>query len=79
MSEHKTKRGIPGYVLVLGLLFGIVVGIALALLFAPQRGEETREQLSDRAETVRRSYKDIFELGRQAYLSGREEVLARMR
>lgn len=32
-----------------GFIFGLIVGAALALLFAPGPGDETRERLSERA------------------------------
>jgi gas vesicle protein len=34
--------------------FGLCIGIAAGLLFAPARGEVTRQQIADKAEELRR-------------------------
>ncbi len=75
-----------------GLVFGILVGATLAILFAPQPGEETREQLAEqsvnlrkrsqiRAEQVKAELKDRYGdamvQGKEAYDRAREEVLVR--
>ncbi|MGD8622900.1 MAG: YtxH domain-containing protein [Anaerolineae bacterium] len=36
-----------------GLLLGALVGVALVLLLTPQSGEETRQMIRDRVETIR--------------------------
>lgn len=38
---------------------GIVVGVILGVLFAPDSGEETRRKLSQRAAGIKDSYDDI--------------------
>jgi len=35
-----------------GLLAGVIIGGAIALLYAPQAGKETREMIKDRASDV---------------------------
>ena len=50
MSEIADVRG--SHPVVAGLLSGAAVGAALALLFAPRRGSETRKQLGDGAQYV---------------------------
>ena len=75
-----------------GFVFGIALGAALAMLFAPQPGDETREQLADqsevlrnrgqqRAETLRSQlmerYGDAIMQGKEAYDRAKEEVLTR--
>jgi len=59
-------------------LIGFVVGAGVALLFAPQSGEETREWISDNA---RKSYKeasraveDAVDRGTEAVQRGRDLV-----
>jgi gas vesicle protein len=42
----------------LGLLLGGLIGTALALLLAPERGEETRRQVRSRAEPMAERAKD---------------------
>ena len=42
----------------LGLLFGGLIGTALALLLAPERGEETRRRVRSRADPLAERAKD---------------------
>jgi len=44
-----------------GFVFGGMVGAALALLFAPQRGEETRAQLRERGLELRGHADEFYE------------------
>lgn len=75
-----------------GLVLGIAVGAALAVLFAPQPGDDTREQLSEQSvelrkrgqqaiEQIRAQFKersgDAMVQGREAYGRAKDEVLAR--
>ncbi|MGH2515043.1 MAG: YtxH domain-containing protein [Ktedonobacterales bacterium] len=75
-----------------GLVLGILVGAALAVLFAPQPGDETREQLTEQGMLLRtrgreragqlRSelkgrYGDAMFQGREAYDRAKDEVLTR--
>ena len=48
---------------------GASIGAALALMFAPQSGRETREYLGRQA---RRSRETLAEAGREAFDTGRE-------
>ena len=88
MAESK-RRGGSGFFV--GLLLGLVTGFALALLFAPQPGDATREQLADQSATLRRRgeerysqlreqvrarYSDAMEQGRDAYQRAREQILS---
>ena len=43
-----------------GLLIGGALGAALALLYAPQSGEETREQLKKRSEDIKDGASDVY-------------------
>ena len=75
-----------------GLVLGMAVGAALALLFAPQPGEETRSHLSESSIQLRRMgregyqtlagqlrdrYGDAVSQGRDAYNQAKDEILSR--
>jgi gas vesicle protein len=64
-----------------GLVLGMAVGAAVALLFAPQPGEETRSQLSEGYQTLagslRERYGDAIAQGQEAYNQAKDEVLTR--
>jgi len=66
-----------------GFVFGGMVGAALALLFAPQRGEETRAQLRERGLELRghvdEYYESAQERGRSAVDEGRKAADAKKR
>lgn len=77
-----------------GFALGIAVGAAVALLFAPQPGEDTRSQLSESsiqlrkmgregyqtlAGQLRERYGDALSQGREAYTQAKDEVMARYR
>jgi gas vesicle protein len=47
-------------------LLGAAVGAGIALLFAPQSGEETRAQLRRGARKIKRRARDLAEDGREA-------------
>ncbi len=58
------------------LVVGAVLGAAVALLMAPETGEQTRRKLAKQAERGRKSIlesgQEIFERGRELYERGRE-------
>ncbi|HET8908495.1 MAG TPA: YtxH domain-containing protein [Ktedonobacterales bacterium] len=75
-----------------GLVLGIVIGAAAALLFAPQLGEDTRSQLSESSVQLRRMgregyqtlagqlrdrYGDAVSQGRDAYNQAKDDILTR--
>lgn len=75
-----------------GLVLGIIVGAVLAMLFAPQPGDETREQLAQQSVQLRKRgeiraeqlkadlmdrYGDAITQGKEAYERARDEVLTR--
>ena len=45
-------------------LFGLGLGIGLGVLFAPMSGQETRDNISERASDLANSAKETFEQGR---------------
>ena len=72
-------------------MLGLLTGVILAILYAPQTGEETREQLSEQsielrrrglenyqqfAAQVRERYGDAWQQGREAYGRTKDEVLS---
>lgn len=51
----------------LAFLVGAVTGAAVALLFAPASGEDTREYLGQRAREGRDRARDAFDQGKEIY------------
>ncbi len=51
-------------------LFGLGMGIGLGILFAPMSGQETRDNIADRANDLANSAKDTIEQGRDRIRSG---------
>lgn len=48
----------------LGLLIGLALGAVGGIILAPQSGEETREQLADRASDIRLSSQELIDSAR---------------
>jgi gas vesicle protein len=67
MSNDDRNAGTSG--VVLSFVLGALSGAALAILFAPRSGRETRELLSDK---VREATERSRRLGEQALAKGRE-------
>lgn len=61
-----------------GFLFGVLAGAAVALLFAPQSGEETRRQLRERGRRIRDTAEDHLEDWQERIEEGYEEAKARV-
>jgi gas vesicle protein len=55
-------------------LLGAVSGAAVALLYAPKTGRETREYLGDKANEARARAADAAAKGRDAIAQGRETL-----
>lgn len=51
-------------------LFGLGIGIGLGVLFAPMSGEETRENIAERAGDLANSARESFEQGRDRVQRG---------
>lgn len=47
-----------------GFLFGFGIGVAIGVLFAPMSGEETRNNLTERAGDLADSARETFEANR---------------
>ncbi|MEO7074212.1 MAG: YtxH domain-containing protein [Ktedonobacterales bacterium] len=71
MAKQKKKSG-GGFMF--GLIVGLAAGATLALLLAPQTGEETRETLAGQ---LRDRYGEAISQGREAYTRAKGEVLTR--
>jgi gas vesicle protein len=70
MSDNSAGAGS----VMLAFLVGAVAGAAVALLYAPATGRETRELLSDKAREGRDRASEAAARGREAILRGREAV-----
>jgi gas vesicle protein len=60
--------------ILLGFILGAVSGAALALLYAPASGRETRERLAERAEEARAKAAEAAAKGRDVLAQGRETL-----
>ena len=60
--------------ILLAFLLGAVSGAAVALLYAPQTGERTREYLGQKAREGQRRAAEYAEKGRDAFNQGRETI-----
>jgi gas vesicle protein len=60
--------------ILLAFILGAVGGAALALLYAPASGRETRERLAERAEEARARAADAAAKGRDVLTQGRETL-----
>ena len=60
--------------LLLAFILGAVSGAAIALLYAPASGRETREYLGQKAREGREKALEAAERGRQAVTQGRETL-----
>ena len=55
-------------------LFGLGLGIGLGVLFAPMSGEETRNNITDRANDLASSARDAYEQNRDRVQKGVESI-----
>jgi gas vesicle protein len=60
--------------ILLAFILGAVSGAAVALLYAPASGRETRERLAERADEARARAADAAARGRDALNQGRETL-----
>jgi gas vesicle protein len=84
MSDERNS-GAAG--VVVAFTFGALVGAVVALLFAPAKGEDTREMIADKAREGAQKTRDYLkqqretlssavERGREAYQAAREKEQA---
>ena len=72
MSSHNSANG--GNVM-LAFVVGALTGAAVALLFAPASGEETREYLGQKAREGKAKARDAMDQGREYYNSQRDNIV----
>ena len=63
-----------GATVMLAFVVGALTGAAVALLFAPASGEETREYLGQKAREGRARAREAVEQGREVYERQRENL-----
>lgn len=61
--------------IMVAFVIGALTGAAVALLFAPATGEETREYLGQRAREGRDKARDAMEQGKDFYRNQRENLV----
>jgi gas vesicle protein len=69
----KDDSGGSGSIL-LAFILGAVSGAAVALLYAPATGRETRDYLNDKADEARQRAADAATKGRDAITQGRDTL-----
>ena len=72
----RDEEGAGAGSILLAFVLGAVSGAAIALLYAPVTGRETREYLGERAREGRDRATQAAEKGRQAFNQGRETLSA---
>jgi gas vesicle protein len=68
------SRDSSGGTVMLAFLVGALTGAAVALLFAPAPGEDTRDYLGQRAREGRDRAREAIDQGREFYQRQRENV-----
>jgi gas vesicle protein len=74
LIEDVSSRSTAGFVA--GVLFGAFLGAAIALLFAPERGEKTRGRFARRLKTLKEDARDGIDRASQRT---RKEIRRRRR
>ncbi len=57
-----------------GFLIGLGIGVGLGVLFAPMSGEETRNNISQRANDLADSAREAYEANRDKIQRGVEQI-----
>ena len=61
--------------LMVAFVIGALTGAAVALLYAPATGEETREYLGQKAREGKAKARDAMEQGREYYAQHRDNIV----
>jgi gas vesicle protein len=76
MDYEQERDSNSGMTFITGLFAGALIGTGIGLLFAPRKGSELREQLSDAAtsmgKTASKAADDVVQKGRVAYDRARD-------
>ncbi|TDQ11341.1 YtxH domain-containing protein [Pedobacter metabolipauper] len=72
LSNSSSNQGAP----VIALLAGLAAGAALAILFAPDSGKNTRERISDKALDLADNAKDNFLSIKDKIANGSDSLVA---
>jgi gas vesicle protein len=67
----------PVRIFTCGILFGAAVGIVLGVLYAPQKGEETRKQIREKVETTAKMVQDKTEEIKEKVLEAADDIDAK--
>ena len=67
-------EGAAAVTMLLAFALGAVAGAAVALLYAPASGEDTRKYLGEKAREGRERANEMAEKGREAVKQGRETL-----
>ena len=60
--------------IITALLAGAAAGAVLGILFAPEKGSETRKKVSDEGKRLAQSLKEKFNLAREKYEEGKSNL-----
>ena len=71
-----SQNNANGGTVMLAFVVGALTGAAVALLFAPASGEETREYLNQKAREGRARARDAVDQGREVYQQQREALVS---
>lgn len=80
MEERMSTRagGISMTAMGAGILFSLMAGFVLGILFAPQSGAETRRQIAYRAQDMKDRTAQVFNKTRSMFMRKKDEVGASM-
>jgi gas vesicle protein len=67
-------EGVGAGSILLAFLLGAAAGVAVALLYAPQSGEKTREMLGEKAREGKKRATDLAEKAVDTFSQGRDQL-----